>query len=434
MSGLFDFLDTLGSWQPGKEQDVFNAASAFKSGGNQVNWDQAGSQFFAPLSQKGFDYGNLGTLYGNLGGAGNWGDFAAGLGITQEGGAIPGLKDLTWDQRIAIQNGDLDPGTLFSNPADWTMGSRNFFSTWMPQYQPGARWGAAAAPQPVSYTPEQTQQSAASWGVQQANNYQPPDATQYMVDPATINRNQYGVSQTNNEVFGGDTNQTVIATPDGNIVIDNSTGQVVGDDTGHAAPPDPGDTVWDPPKDVLGPQIMGQEGLYQSILDMLMGKSTVPYLEDILAGLDQSAADSLGGLEQSLALRGLSSSSIADYDRRQERISQQALRAQTQMQGLQDVITPMLTAGSTIYGDVADTRQQSLDEFFKFLLTQEGIDTSDMTASNAAIQTLLQSLGLSSASDSATGGSVAEKSQGTDLWGSLGNLGSNVLMALLLGG
>jgi len=442
------FMGALGDWVPGQEQAIIGAGSSLYDSGYRVpDWGEAGRNLFADLWQKDFGYGNLGSLYGALGGTGNWGNVAGGWGIQPQGGAIPGLKDLTLDQRYSIQGGYLDPSTIMGNSADWNMGSRNFFSTWMPQYQPGARFGAAAAPQPPSYSPEQTQQAAANWGVQQSNLYQPTDATQYM--PAgqrdlTIYHPNYVAPTPYVPPGPGPVSQPIVPEINTNpwmpweqAIVDarmDDAAAAADAAAGDGSEPEPDlDTTWTSPDDLLEPQIMGANGIYQSILDMLTGKAPVPYLADILSQYDAESQRSGGGLEQSLALRGLSSSSIADEERRLENTARSGGRAAASMAGLSSVVTPMLGAAQGIYGDVTGDRERSLNEFFKFMLAQEGFDTQDLTSSTAALGTLLQALGLSSAPVSAGSGSVANQAApDNSLWSALGGIGGNLGSAILL--
>ena len=75
---------------------------------------------------------------------------------------------------------------------------------------------------------------------------------------------------------------------------------------------------------------------------MLSGEADVPYLDAILAEQEAAAEEQAADLEQRLALRGIANSTMGDTARGREETCQGALRAQTQMQGLQNVLMPML--------------------------------------------------------------------------------------------
>ena len=165
---------------------------------------------------------------------------------------------------------------------------------------------------------------------------------------------------------------------------------------GGGPPPESEGDVFDyaPPENTLMPQL---QGVYQTLLDTLTGKSQIPGMEDIMGGLAESQREEAALNEQLLALRGVSSSSgigLADDERERLGTRQRGETAQRAMdvqgQYMQNALMPL----NQIFAQGSLGRQQSLNEFLSFLDRQFNRDDQQTAEEAQAIALMLNAMGL----------------------------------------
>ena len=165
---------------------------------------------------------------------------------------------------------------------------------------------------------------------------------------------------------------------------------------GGGPPPESEGDVFDyaPPENTLMPQL---QGVYQTLLDTLTGKSQIPGMEDIMGGLAESQREEAALNEQLLALRGVSSSSgigLADDERERLGTRQRGETAQRAMdvqgQYMQNALMPL----NQIFAQGSLGRQQSLNEFLSFLDRQFNRDDQQSAEEAQAIALMLNAMGM----------------------------------------
>lgn len=164
--------------------------------------------------------------------------------------------------------------------------------------------------------------------------------------------------------------------------------------TGDAPPEWDGD-VYDyaPPENNLLPQLEGQ---YQTILDMLRDPSTAPGMSPVNEALELEKRLAQDAVNQSLAVRGIGDSTIANSERDLSRIRNNASAEQRRQQYLQNEVNTRLAPLAQIYAQGSDARDQSLNEFMQFFDRQYRSDTRDDQYAADAMRMMLQALGLTS--------------------------------------
>ena len=158
--------------------------------------------------------------------------------------------------------------------------------------------------------------------------------------------------------------------------------------------------VWEPPVNNLLPQL---EGLYNDMIGMLSDPSKSKWLGPLLANYDQSTILSNDALNQSLAVRGITDSTLADDARTRQLINQQGGRAALAMNTLGQEFTPRLSLLHQIWQEGAADRATSLQGFIQFLNAQNSLDATSAANASTAMTLLFQALGILPANASLPG-------------------------------
>ena len=151
-------------------------------------------------------------------------------------------------------------------------------------------------------------------------------------------------------------------------------------------------TVFDfqAPDNPLLPRV--REGQSQ-MLDMLAGEGELPYVEPLMAAQRDAQEREMQDLNQSLAMRGLGNSTVADEARARLNRQHQAGLAQTSMQGLQTVMPAYRGAYGDVFQQGLQGRQQSVNEFLNFLDRQTQMTQWDKGHKNQVLALMLNALG-----------------------------------------
>ena len=150
---------------------------------------------------------------------------------------------------------------------------------------------------------------------------------------------------------------------DGNLI---SGSDVIGNAaaTGDEAPESEGDVFeYAPPEDRLTPQL---ESIYQNMIDMQQGNAEIPYLKDLAAQQQQQQAIDRDNAAMRRNMRGIGNSTIGDREMADIGVRQRAGAANLAMDTMAKAIQPQLQIAKQIYGQGADARARSLDEFMSF--------------------------------------------------------------------
>ena len=150
---------------------------------------------------------------------------------------------------------------------------------------------------------------------------------------------------------------------DGNLI---SGSDVIGNTaaTGDEAPESEGDVFeYAPPEDRLTPQL---ESIYQNMIDMQQGNAEIPYLKDLAAQQQQQQAIDRDNAAMRRNMRGIGNSTIGDREMADIGVRQRAGAANLAMDTMAKAIQPQLQIAKQIYGQGADARARSLDEFMSF--------------------------------------------------------------------
>ena len=132
--------------------------------------------------------------------------------------------------------------------------------------------------------------------------------------------------------------------------------------------------------------------------------------------------------EQSLTMRGIGNSTIADESRNRQDRQQQAAQSQTAMQGLQTVLPAYQNAYGNIFNQGQQGRQQSVNEFLSFLDRQTGMDQWDKSYKNQTLSLMLNALGVGTVNPQMPQGGIPNPPAGAAE--SLGGIIGNVAPAL----
>jgi hypothetical protein len=147
-----------------------------------------------------------------------------------------------------------------------------------------------------------------------------------------------------------------------------------------------------PPENPLMPQL---EDAFQSILDLMSGKSVPPEMESIMANLGNRQAQELDYFTAGQRMRGITNSTPGMEERNRMLQSQRAEEAQNRLGITQQVISSQLPALQQIYAQGASSRAQSLDSFNQFVDRQFRSDAYQDTRRREAINSMLSALGIS---------------------------------------
>ena len=225
------------------------------------------------------------------------------------------------------------------------------------------------------------------------------------------------------------TPQTPVYTEAPQPIVTNEP-QIANTGAPGVAPPTPqeagGDVfAYKPPVNNLMPQLDQQ---YQSILDMISGRVESPTMAPIMNDLALTQAEARNDWEERAAVRGISNSSIADDERFRIGTRQAGDSARTRLGAMQTDVQTRLAPLAQIYGQGADARNRSLDEFMQFFDRQYKADR-DMTADEFnALAMMLNALGISTiAPQTPTAAGVPGSSGGVG--SALGQLGGNIAVA-----
>jgi len=178
--------------------------------------------------------------------------------------------------------------------------------------------------------------------------------------------------------------------------------------------------AWEPPVNNLLPQL---EGLYNDMIGMLNDPSKSKWLGPLLNSYDQSTVLSNDALNQSLAVRGITDSTLADDARTRQLVNQQGGRAALAMNTLGQEFTPRLSLLHQIWQEGAADRATSLQGFIQFLNAQNNMDATSAANATAAMTLLFKSLGLLPANASLpginTGGGSTPGQDWASFWGTI---------------
>ena len=186
----------------------------------------------------------------------------------------------------------------------------------------------------------------------------------------------------------------------GNLI--SGPGHTVGPDvlgnpaaTGEAAPESEGDVFeYAPPENRLMPQL---EGMYQNIIDMYQGNAEIPYLKELAA--QQREDQRLERDEQLSRLysRGIQNSTLGDRSIADLGVTQRAGAANLALDTMQRSIQPQLQTMQQIYGQGADARTRSTQEFMDFYDRQFRSDRAMSDDEYRALALMAQTAGMNTA-------------------------------------
>jgi len=186
----------------------------------------------------------------------------------------------------------------------------------------------------------------------------------------------------------------------GNLI--SGPGHTVGPDvlgntaaTGEAAPESAGDVFeYAPPENRLMPQL---EGMYQNIIDMYQGNAEIPYLKELAA--QQREDQRLERDEQLSRLysRGIQNSTLGDRSIADLGVTQRAGAANLALDTMQRSIQPQLQTMQQIYGQGADARTRSTQEFMDFYDRQFRSDRAMSDDEYRALALMAQTAGMNTA-------------------------------------
>jgi len=316
---------------------------------------------------------------------------------TGQGGGFPAPEEKPmWDDQAVwkmIQEGTYDPTQFnaadYADPEKAQAGIDQFNMQWneILDQQNQEYWDA--------YDAEQRQNAVADYIASQGGLYtdpaywqgsrggaytDPPQEEPYVDPTEVIDPNVYDAQ--------------------GNLI--SGPGHTVGPDvlgntaaTGEAAPESEGDVFeYAPPENRLMPQL---EGMYQNIIDMYQGNAEIPYLKELAA--QQREDQRLERDEQLSRLysRGIQNSTLGDRSIADLGVTQRAGAANLALDTMQRSIQPQLQTMQQIYGQGADARTRSTQEFMDFYDRQFRSDRAMSDDEYRALALMAQTAGMNTA-------------------------------------
>ena len=197
-----------------------------------------------------------------------------------------------------------------------------------------------------------------------------------------------------------------------------------------ARPQRPGDVFeYVAPDAPAGPQV---EEMNRMLLETMLGNKELPFMSDIMAANRQSQMREMEGLKQRLATRGVLSSTPGDTARAQMMTQHRGENAATTMGALGALLGPMSGVSSNIFGQRNLSGQQHMDNWFKFLQSQQQSDQIRKQQQSQSLALMLNALGMGTVNPQMPNFSIP--SAGPSTAESAGNLIGNLGSAWLSGG